>query len=295
MKLRQKFNRGLVATFALGLGGAGYYSHELLQRNAEEEVLQNARIMMVAASSIRDYTAGEIRPLLKEKMETEFHPQSVPAYAATTNFETMSKAFPDYTYREATLNPTNMRNRPNQAEDDIIKMFRADKEGKVTELVTKRTDVNGNVLLSLSRKFVATKPCLVCHGKVDDAPKPMLAKYGAANGFGWMEGEIIGAQIVTVPMSVPLGRARHVLLLFIGSLAGIFGAIFLVLNLLLHLIVIRPVVKMAGIASAVSLGNRDAPEYVKPGDDEVASLSESFNRMRRSMDSALDMLEGDGR
>lgn len=62
------------------------------------------------------------------------------------------------------------------------------------------------------------------------------------------------------------------------------------LNILLHFVVIRPVVKMATIASDVSMGKLDAPEYVKPGSDEIASLSQSFSRMRLSLESAMKML-----
>jgi protein-histidine pros-kinase len=44
---------------------------------------------------------------------------------------------------------------------------------------------------------------------------------------------------------------------------------------------------MSRIADAVSLGKLDLPEYVVKGSDEIASLSASFNRMRRSLEEAL--------
>jgi len=63
------------------------------------------------------------------------------------------------------------------------------------------------------------------------------------------------------------------------------------LNLLLHYFIIRPVRRIAAVASEVSLGNLDVPEYRPRGGDEIASLAESFNRMRRSLANALRLLE----
>ena len=58
----------------------------------------------------------------------------------------------------------------------------------------------------------------------------MLAAYGSANGFGWQMDEIIGAQIVTVPMSIPLERARQTLIVIMGILAGTCLVIGITLN-----------------------------------------------------------------
>ena len=48
--------------------------------------------------------------------------------------------------------------------------------------------------------------------------------------------------------------------------------------------------RIAATANEVSLGNMDAPEVAVRGNDEIASLAESFNRMRRSLANALKML-----
>jgi protein-histidine pros-kinase len=44
---------------------------------------------------------------------------------------------------------------------------------------------------------------------------------------------------------------------------------------------------MSRIANEVSLGKLGLPEYVVRGSDEIALLSASFNRMRRSFEEAL--------
>jgi protein-histidine pros-kinase len=153
-------------------------------------------------------------------------------------------------------------------------------------LVTER-DTHGGRVLNLSHPLVVTKNCLRCHDTPDAAPQAMVAAYGRQNGFGWKLNEIIGAQIVTVPLSVPLARAQQVRWLIAGALAGVFLLVILLIDALLGLLVIFPVRRMSRIASEVSLGKMDSDEYVKSGSDEVSSLSVSLNRMRRSMNEVL--------
>ena len=110
MGLRLKFNLVLLFVFILGLGVSGYVSHDLLHRNAREEVLRNAGVMLEAALSMRQYTVSQVRDKLAQK-EDEFLPQSVPAFAATEVMNQLRKKYPDYAYKEAALNPTNPRDR----------------------------------------------------------------------------------------------------------------------------------------------------------------------------------------
>ena len=83
MKLILKFNLVFIAIFLIGLGAAGYVSNQLLQQNAREEILQNARLVMETSLSTRAYTSSQVRPLLETQMKYQFLPQSVPAYSAT--------------------------------------------------------------------------------------------------------------------------------------------------------------------------------------------------------------------
>jgi protein-histidine pros-kinase len=119
----------------------------------------------------------------------------------------------------------------------------------------------------------------------------MIQLYGSANGFGWKHNEIVGAQIVSVPMSVPIRNAQHAFLTFMGSLAAIFALTFLALNVMLTRIIVRPVARMAHAADQVSVGNFEVPEFADGGKDEIAQLGRAFNRMRRSLQTAMKMIE----
>ena len=288
MGLRMKFNLVLLLAFAIGLALAGYLSDRILKNNAREEVVQNARIMIESALGARAYTAEHVKPLLTLQMKRQFLPQTVSAYAAAQSFKALRAKFPEYSYKEAALNPTNPNDRASDWEADMIREFRDNSERK--ELIVERDTPIGR-MLNLARPLgIYDEGCLSCHGKVEDAPKTMTDIYGVNNGFGWKMKEIIGAQIVTVPMSLPLERAQKTFTTFLILLGGVFALLLVLLNVLLHFVVIRPVTRMADIANEVSLGKPDVPEYVKPGSDEIASLSQSFNRMRLSLENAMKML-----
>jgi HAMP domain-containing protein len=289
MKLIAKINLVLFVVFALGFLGAGYVTNTLLQRNAKAEILENARIMMEAALAVRGYTSAQINPLLKTQMKYSFLPQSVPAYSANEYFKQLRKKFPDYSYKEATLNPTNPINRATDWEADIVNYFRRFPER--TELVDERDTPNGRALYIARPLKVKDGSCLECHDTAEGAPRTLVERYGSDNGFGWKVNDIVTAQIVTAPTQLPLERAKSAFTGFMVSLAAVFAIIFLVLNAMLILLVIRPVTRLSEFANEVSLGNMDAPEFQPTGKDEIAVLSESFGRMRKSMVEAIKMLE----
>jgi protein-histidine pros-kinase len=91
MKLLLKFNIIFVLVMALGVGVSAYISRDLLQRHAQEEVLNSARQLMENALAVRNYTATQITKLLETQMKYEFLPQSVPSYSATEVLATLRR------------------------------------------------------------------------------------------------------------------------------------------------------------------------------------------------------------
>ena len=289
MPLLLKFNLIFLVVFISGVLGAGKVSYDLLQNNAKQEVLDHARLTMEKASAIRTYTNDQIRPLLETQMKYTFLPQTVPAYSATEVLAMLAKSFPEYTYKEATLNPTNPRDRAVDWEADIVNRFRNQPAQK--EFVGERESGTGRALYIARPLRITNGACLACHSTVEAAPRTLIDKYGQANGFGWQLNDVVGAQVVSVPMSVPLARADKAFKVFMVSLVGIFVAIGVVLNAMLYLFVLRPVAALSNLANRVSLGELDAPAFATRGRDEIGTLAKSFARMRQSLDQAMKMLE----
>jgi hypothetical protein len=163
--------------------------------------------------------------------EREFHPQSIPFFAATEAFNYFRKAHPDYAYKEATLNPTNPRDRTVDWEADVVSAFR--KDPAKTEFVGSRQTPDGLSLFVSAPIKVDDKSCLECHSVPDQAPPEMIKLYGTANGFGWKEGDIVGAQIVSVPATVSERIADTAFRSILVWLIGIGTVIFLLVNLAL--------------------------------------------------------------
>jgi len=290
MKLLLKFNIVFLVVFAIGLAVTSVITRNLLERNAQEEVLQHARFMLEKALAVRSYTSTQVAPLLETQMKYGFLPQSVPAFSATEVLAKLQKNHPEYGYKEATLNPTNPRDRAIEWEADVIGEFR--KAADTKEYIGQRETPGGRSLFIARPIKIADGACLRCHSTIDAAPRPMVEKYGPANGFGWQLGEIVGAQIVSVPMAVPLARAHEAWSVFMLLLTSVFVVIGVVLNAMLWWLVIRPVTKLSHIANQVSLGELEAPQFAASTRDEIGALARSFTRMRRSLVQAMNMLDG---
>jgi len=288
MGLRLKFNLVLFLVFVLGLAVSGWVSFDLLHKTAREEVLRNAGVMMEAALSMRTYTVSQVRDKLVQK-EGEFLPQSVPAFAATEIMNELRKKYPDYAYKEAALNPTNPRDRAVEWEADIVNDFRNNPE--IPEISGTRMTPTG-VSLFLARPFKIKDPaCLACHTTAEIAPASMVKLYGTNNGFGWKLNEVIGAQVVSVPMSVPIQNANRAFYTFMASLTGVFVVLFVILNLMLSFMIVRPITVMSDAAERMSTGDLEIPEFDDSGRDEVSLLARSFNRMRRSLEKAISLID----
>jgi len=221
------------------------------------------------------------------KYEQEFLPQTVPAYGATTTFAKLRARFPEYTYREPALNPTNPQDRAVDWEADVIQYFR--NHSADSELVAERATPTGTALY-LAHPIVARPNCLPCHSDPAAAPASMIRKYGPDHGFGWQPNEIIGAQIVSVPTAVPVNIADKAFRSIMLSLTLIFAALIVATNVILVLLIIRPVRHLAHVANQVSTGQLEGGELPVRGKDEIAELTASFNRLFTSLAKAMRLL-----
>jgi protein-histidine pros-kinase len=289
MKLLTKFSLIFIVVFGLGLALAGVIFYSMLRSNARQQVEDRAKIMMETALAMRRYTSEQVKPALDSAVQDKvFHRQTVPAFSATELFNYLREKYPDYSYKEAAPNPTNPRDRAADWEADIITVFRNHPDREL--FAGERLTPTGKSLY-LARPMRAAKNCLECHSTPAAAPAAMLAEYGPANGFGWRENDVIAAQIVSVPVALPVEMANAEFRELMTSLVAVGGVTLLVLNVLLYLTVIRPVSRLAAQADQISKGRMDIPELPVQGRDEISILAAAFNRMHRSLAAAMKMLD----
>ena len=291
MRLLLKINIVLIVVTVSGMALSYQIAYRLLQANARSEIQGNARLLIESALAVRMYTNRQISPLLKTQSRYEFLPQRVAAYSAKEYFANLRQKFPDYSYREATLNPTNPVDRADDWEADVVRYFRINSGAQ--ELIGERDTAVGRTLWLARPLRVGEESCLECHSVPGAAEQSMIEKYGTANGFGWVFKDVVGAQIVSVPSAVPVQRANAALNGFALVLVGLFCFLFVVGNALMTVLVVRPVLRLSSIADKVSLGE-EAPEFQVKGRDEIAALGTSFNRLRTSLKLAMSALSAPG-
>jgi HAMP domain-containing protein len=290
MKLMTKFN--LIVLMLFGVGGIviSQIAYSFLMADARRQVANEAELMLASARAIRQYTTSNLEPLLSHRLKSNpmFHPETVPAFSASTTFNKLRQQYPDYGYKEAALNPTNLENRASDWEADVIRWLGEHPDQK--QLVGERESAMGRSLF-LAAPLRADMPCMECHSVASAAPGSMIAKYGPANGFGWKQGAIVAAQIVSVPMSVPVRIATHAYHRLLLYLVVTLIVTVLAVDAAVYWLVIRPLKLLSRTADRVSTGEKDVPPLPVKGKDEIAMVTESFNRMEVSMAKAFKMLE----
>jgi Protein of unknown function (DUF3365)/TIR domain len=223
-----RFNLVFLPILVAALGGTAAIVHSQLENGAQQQIVAMARVMLETGRASRKYTTEQITPLLETLPSQQFHPQSIPFFAATEEFNYFRQAHPDFAYKEAALNPTNPRDRTVDWEADIVSEFQ--KDASKTELIGWRETPLGSSLFISTPIKVDDASCLQCHSTPDKAPPGMIKLYGSANGFGWKSGDIVGAQFISVPASVTEKIASNSFQSILGWLTGIAVVLFAVTN-----------------------------------------------------------------
>ncbi|MDF5713121.1 MAG: DUF3365 domain-containing protein [Rhizonema sp. NSF051] len=292
LKIGIKFNLLLLLVFLISISMSSVALSNVLQQKAQDEVTSQARILIQTMSAVRNYTQTRVNPLLASRLETEpaFIAETVPAFSATEVFETLrkNKEYRNYLYREATLNPTNIRNRADDFEEKIIARFRKERDTK--QLSGFRTQDQGKVFYIARPLTITQVDCLRCHSTPDRAPKSQLTTYGKDNGMGWGLHQINTAQIISVPAQDVFANAHQTFSLVMIMLSAIFAFIFILTNLLIKKAIIQRIKRISKIAQQVSNGEMSA-NFEETSKDEIGGLSAAFDRMKSSLEIAISLLK----
>lgn len=199
LKFRKRFALLLLVLVIIGVSIGGEALANRGHRTVENELTSKAVVMLSMMNAVRDYTSDQVNPALADQLDTKFFPQTIPGYSAIEVFENLRKN-PDYReffYKEATLNPSSLRDKADAFETQLVEQFR--QKSDLKELRGFRSTPRGNFFYLAHPIEVSQPSCLKCHSTPDLAPKTMIEHYGTVNGFGWKLHEIIGAQIIYIP------------------------------------------------------------------------------------------------
>ncbi|MDY6898590.1 MAG: DUF3365 domain-containing protein [Cyanobacteriota bacterium] len=290
MKIGTRVTLNLIVVFAVGILISGIALSNVLDRKAQGEINAKALALMEMNNSIRNYTNERVQPLLLPKVETEdrFVPESIPAFSVREVFEIFrnNPEYASFLYKDATLDPTNLRDKVDNFEKQIVNKFKNTDRKTLSGYRT----VSGTKLYYTARPFsVTNESCLECHSTPERAPKSQIATYGSENGFGWKLNEILGTQIVYVPAEKILNNARNSFMLITGIVSIVFAVVIVMINLLLKTTVLQRIKRIASVAEQVSVGDMNA-SFGRQNKDEIGDLAEAFNRMKYSLEIAMNMI-----
>ncbi len=290
LRLKQKVTILLLVILTFGLSLSGLALSSVLRQNAKQEITSTALMLMETMISVRQYTSTQVNPELVDKLEVEFLPQSVPGYSAREVFENLRQKqdYREFFYKEATLNPTNLRDKADSFETQVVNRFRSNKNLK--EESGFRSLPSGDIYYIARPLAVSEAKCLECHSTPDQAPKSMLDRYGTANGFNWQLGEIVGAQMISVPASRVINKANQSSLLIVGLVSIVFVIVIVLVNIFLTQQVVLPLKRITRVAEEVSTGHMDV-EFEQLTNDEIGHLAKAFKRMKLSLEMAMKRLK----
>jgi HAMP domain-containing protein len=299
--LSKKLNVLMLTIFLSGIiiSSAVYYN--ILLGNAKNELNAQANALISTMDSVRKYNQDKVTPLLEKQSEEKFLLESIPAFAVVNVFDTLTSSYKDnygdYRYKDAMINPTNLRDKAIDDEVKIIDRLSQQDNSAATGV----NIMQGFLKIDGETKFYTARPikisqnsCLECHISLEKAPKSLQVLYRQGTyqgnqGFGWELNKVIGAKIVYVPADKVYATANRNFILILGVFVAIFAVAILLANLWLKQYVVRPLNRMTKVAEAVSLGDMDA-NFEKQSNDEVGRLADAFTRMKTSLEIAIRRL-----
>ncbi|HKD99445.1 MAG TPA: DUF3365 domain-containing protein, partial [Planctomycetota bacterium] len=288
MKLSWKFAAAasslLVATLGATAVAVSRHHRDVLDRQAEER----ARVVLSFGESLREYARDTLSPAVRHHTEKLIFEANAPAFVARGTFDRLREHHPDYSFREVSLNPLNVANRADAADAAIIERFRSD--ASLGELTGHR-ERDGRREFFVARPITTKASCLECHGAPDAAPKEVVERYGQDHGYGWQDGEIISAQIVSVPTE-DLAKGQAETMAFLGGcFALLTGALAFLIPFVFHRIAGRRLERLARTMEAAGESGALSARVGDGSSDEIGQVGRTFDRMAEQLSAAMHRAE----
>ena len=123
----------------------------------------------------------------------------------------------------------------------------------------------------------------------DLAPLGLIRKYGSRNGFGWKEGEIIGAQVVKVPINDVFREKQQLKQNLLVLIVVVLVALAAVMLFALHFLLVSPLMRFSNVADSASQ-SPSTVSFPRVGPvEELNRLQRSLERLRVSLLVAMNL------
>src|SRR5262249_27801099 len=130
MKLSVKFSGAVLLLVAVSLGLTAWLLIRRQTQSLHDEALERSRIILSMGEASREYARETLSPAVRKavnphKVGLIFEADSA-TFVARGTFDAFRKREPDYSFREAALNPLNLVHKADAQEAELIRRFQAD-------------------------------------------------------------------------------------------------------------------------------------------------------------------------
>lgn len=275
--ISRRFNFSILGVYLLSIVISApsiyfYTRHEVYQQSAVQ-----LGLLVDTVKSIKGYVSSDLRPyFLKEGL---FHTAGMSGIVAVSkvaqNLKTLQQ---HYSIRNVSDNPLNPKNGPENLEAELLNRFRANNQ--LNELRVEGM-INGQRMLVRSVPIMSKKGCLRCHGNPDKVPVEVVSEYGRASGYNYKVGDVVGLELVGVPIADIDALALKRSSIAVALLTLLFTLVFVAINVLVRRYLISPLLEITETAHAVAKGRLDQPLTMNRN-DEIGDLARSVELLRRS-------------
>lgn len=273
----RRFNLSLLVLYLLSITLSAPAIYVYTRAEVFAQASSELRLLGDLVKAVKGYIADDMRPwFVKNK---QFHSAGFSGIVAVSRVAQNLKRIQDrYAIHNVSDNPLNPGNSPEPLERELLQGFRGDSSLKNLQT---QGQLSGQLMLVSAAPIVSQSGCLQCHGEPDKVHPEIIDEYGRASGYGYRDGDVVGLELVGVPIADVNALTLERSLMAIGLLTLMFALIFVTINLLVRRKLIAPILEITSAAQAVVKGDLERPLDIKRN-DEIGELARSVELLRRS-------------
>jgi len=270
-----------------------------MKERAISDANEKAKIVLDIMDGVGEYVNQTLKPTVFSMLpELQDNPHLFVSEILSTSrirniiMEKSGHGVVNFAYKRLSQNP---RNPVNQLDKNFFPILSFFEEKKAIKQWQGINSINGKKNLIIARSVYVTSDCLRCHGVPEMAPRGVIAKYGDKAGFGFKEGDIMGMELVAIPMDIVLNEITQTLINII--MVGMFFIFLLFLTIEATFIkhVGFPLNKLVTHFKKISQNRYNENTLFEQSDnrdDEISHLINSFNIMIKDLNDAYENLLG---
>ncbi|EAT14335.1 DUF3365 domain-containing protein [Desulfuromonas acetoxidans] len=272
-----------LVSLVLAIAGGAY----VLRKDAIREAQEKTDLFAAVMSSSARYLHNVIRPKAEELVpEDAYFPESgVGVLMLTEVARYIQEEYPEYIFRFASPNPLNPESLASELEENVIMGF---EDGEYSEWKG-FADRDGTSFYAVAKPLIAGSDCISCHDVPEVAHPSQVEKYGSHSGYGYLEGDVVGARFIYVPLEAVRDQAITRIGYFSAAFSIFFLLVLFAVDRFIVGSVVRPIEHIVDVSEDISRGKLDREFEVKTN-DEIKLLADAFDRMKVSLAKAMDIL-----